>query len=174
LIQTLRTTNDFCRLDARASVFLDANTFVFHFQPHPQFGPSCTALLQRIEFLEIAGFTSTHVLSEVGHRLMTLEARSNLGWSSGKLLQRLKQNPAAASGLKGHQTAIHEVLQSRIQILTIWPPLFATASTLTQQHGLLTNDALIVALMQQHGLMNLASEDSDFDRVPGIARYAPA
>ena len=39
---------------------------------------------------------------------------------------------------------------------------------------MLTNDALIVALMQANGLTSLASNDPDFDRVPGITRYAPA
>ena len=77
-------------------------------------------------------------------------------------------------GLKAHETAIHEILQSRIQILTISPPLLASGAALTRQHGLLTNDALIVAIMQQHGLANLASNDPDFDRVPGITRYTPA
>jgi predicted nucleic acid-binding protein len=164
----------FAGLIRGASVFLDANTFVFHFQPHARFGPPCTALLQRIELQEIVGYTSTHVLSEVAHRLMTMEARSKTGWTTGKLLQRLKQNPGAVQSLKSHETAIQEMLQSRIQILTIDPPLLATALALTRQHGLLTNDALIVALMQQHKLSNLASEDADFDRVPGITRYAPA
>ena len=32
----------------------------------------------------------------------------------------------------------------------------------------------IVAVMQSHGLVNLASNDADFDRVPGLTRYAPA
>jgi predicted nucleic acid-binding protein len=39
---------------------------------------------------------------------------------------------------------------------------------------LLTGDALIVAVMQAHGLSHLASNDTDFDRVPGLTRYAPA
>ena len=30
-----------------------------------------------------------------------------------------------------------------------------------------------VAVMQLHGLTNLASEDGDFDRVAALARYAP-
>ncbi len=47
------------------------------------------------------------------------------------------------------------------------------ASVLSKQFGLLTNDALLVAIMQDHGLTNLASHDGDFDRVPGIMRYAP-
>ncbi len=31
-----------------------------------------------------------------------------------------------------------------------------------------------VAVMQAHGLTHLASHDGDFDRVPGLTRYAPA
>jgi predicted nucleic acid-binding protein len=44
----------------------------------------------------------------------------------------------------------------------------------SERHELLTGDALIVAVMQEHGLTNLASNDADFDRVPGLTRYAPA
>ena len=49
----------------------------------------------------------------------------------------------------------------------------ARTAVLCQQFDLLTNDALIVAVMQHHGLTNTASHDADFDRVPGITRYAP-
>ena len=47
------------------------------------------------------------------------------------------------------------------------------AAEFSRQHGLLTNDALIAAIMHDHGLIHLASNDPDFDRVPGITRYAP-
>lgn len=59
-------------------------------------------------------------------------------------------------------------------VLTIAPSLIATAAVASQQHGLLSNDALIVAVMQSHGLSNLASSDADFDRVPGFTRFVPA
>jgi predicted nucleic acid-binding protein len=52
-------------------------------------------------------------------------------------------------------------------------PQVSQAADLSIQHGLLTNDALIVVVMRDHGLSHLASLDADFDRVPGIARYAP-
>jgi predicted nucleic acid-binding protein len=51
--------------------------------------------------------------------------------------------------------------------------MLLTAAAVCQQIGLLTNDGLIVAVMQANGLTKLASHDSDFDRVPGITRYAP-
>jgi predicted nucleic acid-binding protein len=69
----------FADLPAGASVFLDANTLIYHFEPHPQFGPACTKLVERIENQELEGFTSTHVLAEMTHRLMTLEACATFG-----------------------------------------------------------------------------------------------
>ena len=59
-------------------------------------------------------------------------------------------------------------------VLTIAPALIASAAMVSQQHGLLSNDALIVAVMRGHGVTNLAGSDADFDRVAGIIRYTPA
>jgi predicted nucleic acid-binding protein len=47
------------------------------------------------------------------------------------------------------------------------------AAAICQAHGLLTNDALIVAVMQRHGITHLATNDDDFDRVPGITVWKP-
>lgn len=43
----------------------------------------------------------------------------------------------------------------------------------SRNHGLLTNDSLIVALLQRHGITHLATNDDDFDRVPGITVWKP-
>jgi predicted nucleic acid-binding protein len=70
--------------------------------------------------------------------------------------------------------AVESVLNSQIQIVVIPEILVATAAALSQQIGLLSNDALIVAVMQARGLTKLASHDTDFDRVPGLTRYGPS
>ena len=41
------------------------------------------------------------------------------------------------------------------------------------EYELLSRDALIVAVMQAHGLAHIASHDADFDRVSWLTRYAP-
>jgi predicted nucleic acid-binding protein len=51
--------------------------------------------------------------------------------------------------------------------------LVSSAANVAKQVGLLSGDALIVSVMQQNGLTHLASNDADFDRVPGLSRYAP-
>jgi predicted nucleic acid-binding protein len=156
------------------SVFLDANTFIYHYSPHPGFGPACNQLIKRIEHKDLPGFTSAHILGEVAHRIMAFEASQLFGWSASKLTLRLRQNPSAVRQLTRFRQAIEDVVQLGIQVLPVSAALVVQAAGVSQQTGLLTNDALIVAVMQAHGLTRLASGDADFDRVPGLTRYAPA
>jgi predicted nucleic acid-binding protein len=155
-------------------VFVDANIFVYHFAPDPVLQAPCGQLLQRIENREIQAFTSTHVLAEAAHRLLTLEARTRFQWSSGKVVQRLKQNPSSLQQFTQFRTALEHVVQSRLVVLPASAALLVAAAGFCQHPGLLITDALSVALMQAHGLTKLASDDTDFDRVPGLTRYAPA
>lgn len=164
----------FLDLVAGDAVFLDANIFVYYFAPDPRWRSSCGQLLQRIQNQEIAGHTSATILSEVAHRLMTIEARTRHAWTSGKVLHRLKQNPHLVQTLTNSEAAVASLVGSRVQIFPIDGSLVVAAAALSRQTGLLTNDALTVALMQTHGLSKLASNDPDFDRVLGLMRYAPA
>jgi predicted nucleic acid-binding protein len=50
---------------------------------------------------------------------------------------------------------------------------FDVAADVSQQFGLLANDALTIVLMRKHGYSQLASADSDFDAVPGLTRFSP-
>jgi predicted nucleic acid-binding protein len=164
----------FLDLVAGDPVFLDANTFVYYFAPDPQWSSSCGQLLQRIQNQDIAGHTSAAILGEVAHRLMTIDARARHRWSSGKLLHHLKKSPHIVQTLTNSEAAIASIVGSLVHVFPVDSSLVVAATAISRQTGLLTNDALTVALMQAHGLTKLASNDPDFDRVPGITRYAPA
>ncbi len=163
----------FTDLPAGVSVFLDANTLLYHFTADAKYGAACTDLLERIERQELTGHTSTHVVSEVAHRLMTIEASLRFNRPFAGIAPWLKKHPAEVQQLTQFRQAVQEVPRYRIQVLTIPADLLDPAAAISQQTGLLHNDALIVALMRLHGLIILASADGDFDRVPGITRYAP-
>jgi predicted nucleic acid-binding protein len=51
--------------------------------------------------------------------------------------------------------------------------IIRNAQTVRQEAGLLTNDSMIVAAMREYGLSFLASNDSDFERVPDITVFKP-
>ena len=164
----------FADLTTGDTIFLDANTFVYHFGPDPALGPPCSQLLLRIENQELMGYTSLHLLGEVAHKLMTIEAHAVFAWPLAGMANRLRRHPAEVQRLTAFRRAIEQVNASRVQVLPLSLPLLLAATAICQQTGLLINDALVVAVMQAHGVSKLASHDADFDRVPGLTRYAPA
>jgi predicted nucleic acid-binding protein len=158
---------------AGAAVFLDANTFIYHFSNHPKYGPASTALVERIERQEIRGFTSSHCIADVAHRLMTIEAMGRLGWPAAGLAARLRKNHFEIPNLTLYQQAIAQIGQLGIQVVAVTDQLVSAATSFSRQYELLTGDALIVAAMRQLGLTDIASQDDDFDREPGLTRYSP-
>jgi predicted nucleic acid-binding protein len=95
------------QVPAGARVFVDSNILVYHFQPHPGFGPACQRLVERIERQDIEGHTSTNLLGELAHRLMVIEAGALPGWAGGKVLNRLKQQPGVVQQLTLFQAAVY-------------------------------------------------------------------
>jgi predicted nucleic acid-binding protein len=139
----------------------------------PMYGPACKRLLERIENKELPGCTSAHVIAEMAHRIMTIEAATLLSRPLTGIANWLRRHPAEVQRLTRHRRAIDELAAIPLTILPVSGPLVSRAADLSIQFGLLTNDALIVAVMQDNGLNTLASLDADFDRVSGITRYAP-
>jgi predicted nucleic acid-binding protein len=164
---------NFASIPAGATIFLDANTLIYHFSNDALYGAACTQLVKRIELQQLHGFTSAHVLADVAHRLMTIEAASLPGWSYKGIVTRLRKHHAEIPKLTVFPQAIAGIRPMRIQVIPVTLGLVESATRLSQQHELLTGDALIIAVMHAHGLANIASLDPDFDRVPGITRYAP-
>jgi predicted nucleic acid-binding protein len=163
----------FDALLAGQSVFVDANVFLYYFTMHPRYGPACKKLLDRIDNHEIIGLTSAAVLSEVVHRLMTIDACQRFGWASKGIAKRLRRHPTEVQQLTRARQAVDEITLIGVDVLPVAKPQVSLAPDISRQTGLLCGDAVIVAIMQAHGLTHLASKDADFDRVPGITRYAP-
>ncbi len=168
-----RSSLTFADIPAGVGVFLDANSLIYHFLADPAFGSACATLLDRIERQEISGLTSSHVLGEMVHRLMTIQAQQRFGWPGAGIANRLKRHPAEVQQLSRYRQAIDEVRAIGVQVLPVAGADVSLAADITQQFGLLNNDALIVVVMRRHDLTHLASNDADFDRVPGLTRYAP-
>jgi predicted nucleic acid-binding protein len=163
----------FDAIPAGLAVFVDANTLLYYFTAHPRYGPACQKLLDRIENKEITGFTSAHVLGEVVHRLMTIEACQRFGWPAKGIARRLRRHPAEVQQLTRSRQAVDELTLIGLDVLAVGKSHVSLAPDVSRQTGLLCGDALVVAVMQTQGLVHLASNDADFDRVPGLTRYEP-
>ena len=131
-------------------------------------------LIERIARGELQGFTSSHVLTNTAHRLTTIEACEAFNWPYTGIAQRLNQHHSQIPQLTRFRRAVENVPKFGIQVIPVTSSDVIKATEISQTAELLSNDALIVAVMQEHSLTNLASHDSDFDHVPRLARYTPA
>jgi predicted nucleic acid-binding protein len=163
----------FDKIPEGVTVFLDANSLVYQFTNDPKHGVASTRLVQQVEQRALSGFTSTDVLGDVAHRLMTLEAIAVNGWPLAVVAARLRKHHHVISKLTIFQKAIACLPQLNIHVSPITQLLLEAATLVSKRFELLTGDALVVAVMQAHGLTHLASYDTDFDRVSGLTRYAP-
>jgi predicted nucleic acid-binding protein len=90
------------KLDAKSpgsAVFIDANCFVYAATSDPLYGPPCQKLLKNAENKTIQAFSSAHVLGDLVHRLMTIEAALLLARPMAGIANWLRRHPAEVQRL---------------------------------------------------------------------------
>jgi predicted nucleic acid-binding protein len=155
------------------SIFIDANIFIYHAIYETPESHLCTTLLKRIENGEITGFTSTIVLSEISHRLMFFEAIEKYEINPRNAVRFLKENPDKLRTLNRHIIAVNEIREMGISFIPAEPQDIFTSQSIQAKYGFLTNDSINIQLMLKHSILNIASNDSDFERVDFITLYKP-
>jgi predicted nucleic acid-binding protein len=153
-----------------ASVFVDANIFIYAVERRSR---QCRQFLDRCDGEAVHAFSSAVVLAEVCHRRMINEAKE-AGVISGPNPSRLLgRKPGQIQGLSIYAQNVRDLLDSAIVFEPIRTADFYVALELQRQHGLLTNDALNLAVARRLGLQELVTADTSFDNVQGIIVYKP-
>jgi predicted nucleic acid-binding protein len=158
------------RVPAGTPIFLDANIFIYHFTGVSR---QSTALLSRCEAGHVRGITGVHILAEVAHRLMAIEAVRKGLVAPGNVAAKLRAHPEVVRALTDYQADLDTLLAIGIQVLSLGPEDFVASADIRRTTGLLTNDSLSVAMLRRERLGALATSDPDFQRVPGLRTYLP-
>jgi predicted nucleic acid-binding protein len=158
------------RVPPGSRVFLDANVFIYHFTGS---SPQCTTLLVRCESGEVRGITGVHVLAEVTHRLMTVEAVRKGLVTPGNVAAKLRSHPEIVRRLTDYQSNLDLLLAMGIEILKLGSDDLSASAAIRRTAGLLTNDSLSAAMMRRERIQALATTDRDFRRVAGLRLYRP-
>lgn len=153
-----------------STVYVDANIFIYHFTGQSD---ECRSLLSRCQQMELQGTTGMHVILEVAHRIMMMEAVSKGVISGGNVPSRLKRRPELVGRLTDLHGWIHSIQDSNIIVLE--PRLSTLESSLAWQrrYGLLVNDSVSAALMNEYDISTIATNDRDFERIQGLSVHTP-
>jgi predicted nucleic acid-binding protein len=119
------------------------------------------------------GFTASFVAAEVMHRLMTAEAVARGLVTSSQVVKKLREHPDIVRQLQTPNQCVAQIRAMNIEIVPLTVATLEASAAVRLQHGLLTNDSLLVAAMQELNLQKLATLDQDFARVSGLLVYQP-
>jgi predicted nucleic acid-binding protein len=153
--------------------FLDANILYYCFVDVPPFSGACRSLLQRVQNGDLAAFADSRSLSDCVHKAMLAEVSQRFDRPREKLIGWLKQHPEALADLPRTKEICDRLLQVRMNILPIEPGMLPSAVAVVESEKLLLGDANIVVQMRTNDVTHLATNDDDFDRVPGITVWKP-
>jgi predicted nucleic acid-binding protein len=129
--------------------------------------------LERVEAQEVLAHTTVQALADAIHKTMMVEAAARSGQQRTSLIGWLNKHPEVLGHLPVTREVARQILALSVSVLPTDPNLLRRAIELSGQHQLLTNDALILATMQRHGLTHLITNDDDFDRVPELTIWKP-
>ena len=158
-------------LPSEATVFVDANIFLYHFTGTSE---ECKEFLKGCAQGRFNAVTSTTVLAEVCHRLMAIEAVKH-GWAPSKQpAAYLQKHPAIVKRLSEYYVQMTQLMSWGIQVVPAREHDLTKSHIYRQRFGLLTQDSMIPVAMEEAGTGNLASADKMFDAIDHLQRYAPS
>jgi predicted nucleic acid-binding protein len=156
-------------IPTEARVLIDANIFVYAANGNSH---ECEEFLQRCSRQELRGITTFEILSETCHRLMIDEAMATRLISRPSVSQ-LRNRPDTVSKLGAYWRHLSLLLNLNILRLPLDEGRFRDGQPLRQAYGLLTNDSFLLAGAVRYAINHLATNDTDFERVPWLTVYKP-
>jgi predicted nucleic acid-binding protein len=156
-------------LPAGTHLVIDANIFIYAFLGHSN---QCRDLLGRCVTEEVLGITSLDVINEVTHRMMLAEALGS-GVIKRDSVRDLRGQWREIAKLTEYWAQTSAIFGLNILVLPLDERRLHRAQTIRVRHGLLTNDSLIVAAMEEFGIHSLATRDNDFDHIAELIVYKP-
>jgi len=158
-------------LKENAFVFIDTNIFLYLIEGISKESRDFIKLVRSGYY---RGITSIAVLHELAHKLMVDELYKNFGSDITKSKsKKLMKDKRSIKGLTKYQDFIHDVMNLGIPTLSSSNLDFEQALKFQSEYGMLTTDAINLALMKEFEIEHMATNDKDFEKISWLNVYCP-
>lgn len=152
------------------SIFVDSNILIYHLTGDPLYGEKCRDFIGRVETGDLDGYISSIVISDTLFIYIKAWLLKEKHINPKEILSYLKKNPEVIRNID---------LSKPLELFDLFYTLPITSKVIRNSfryltsYSLLPDDALNLATMLSFGLRNLATRDTDFDRVDRIQVWRP-
>jgi predicted nucleic acid-binding protein len=151
-------------------IVIDTNILVYANQ---QKSAEAAGLLRRCAVRDVNGVVPMPMVAELVHALMLIEAREN-GWIDKPNPARcLSEHPERVRRLSRYDRQVREFIGMGLRMEPALAADVIEALSIQREDGLLTNDALLLAIARRLNCTAIASADSAFQGVDGFILYEP-
>jgi predicted nucleic acid-binding protein len=147
---------------------------IFLFIISLEYPGNAVIFLTRCEKNDIFGISSVNVILEVLHRLMMMvEAVRKKIIRAPDIAKKLKKDPEEIKQLSEYFVYTQKIMDMGIIIKSISFETILLSQSFRIGYGLMVNDSLIAACMQEEGIEILATNDMAFMKIVGLSIYRP-
>lgn len=109
----------------------------------------------------------------MGHKLMFSELIEKHGIKPSEVLTKMKTTPEIIASLEKYKDIVLKIGAIGIKVLPNSDKTHEKANSFVKKYKLLSNDAINAALMEEHGIKDIATNDADFERVSFLKVWKP-
>ncbi len=155
-------------------LLFDTNIFIYSALDHPKYGNPCTQLIHEVESGKIEGYIPTIVLNELLHRLMIAEViERGFALNTGDAIRILKTDKNTIQSLDICWNEIDRLFDVGFIILKEKINTLAESLIISHRYSLLATDAYIVSFAKSYNIVNIITNDSDFEKVEWLKVWKP-
>jgi len=165
-------TSTLRKFPRHSPIFIDANIFLYFLLKDELYFSACAEFLSKVETGEIIGFTNTLVMNETIFLYLKAHVIGRHNLKPQQFLSFAKSHPNEVAKI---DLALPLKLFGTETLRIVEPPQHIIIEYLPQlqRFGLLPNDTFHLLTMDYLNLVNIATNDKDFEAIPHIAAWKP-
>lgn len=156
----------------KGPVFVDTSILIYAFT-NTRYTKTCEDFLGRVKYGEVKGYINSTVINEFFHKLVIFEVYSKKKLISQNAVKFLKSNPAFIKSLSRPFKASREVIKDYEFKILDTSKVLEKALEISKKHGILFFDSLHSACCKVYDIKDVATNDADFERIPGLKVWKP-
>jgi len=163
--------------DSDDKIFVDSNVFIFNALDDVKFGKPSTDFLSKIENEKVNAAISTTVMDEIFFKILIAESSKHMEKMNVWELKRKMKEPDFVSKIyepvRKYSDYLFGLSLINLEIVNISFSIVRASVEYGRTYGLLTSDAIHVACCKFYNIENIATNDSDFERVDFLKVWKP-
>jgi predicted nucleic acid-binding protein len=152
-------------------VVIDTNILIYANQGQ---SVDCIEFLRRCASGALQGIVPLPMVAELVHALMLIEARENKWIGRQNPSRALASRPDLVRRLIRYETQVREFFGMGLRIEPALAADILEVTRIQREAGLLTNNALLLAVARRLNCSAIASADKMIASAPGFTLYAPS